>query len=106
MIWDIVNSVGRLLLTVVAILLITRLRHVLNAYERVGLGLAGAGSFLTIGVLWERHGSPFEGWATTLLTYGALMAWCGFAWRKLRHDQDNAEAVRRSRAYLEGRGKL
>lgn len=106
MIWDLVNSLGRLLLTVIVIILITRLRHLLNALERIGLGFAGAGSFLTIPVIWQRHGSPFEGWATTLLTYGALMAWVGFGWRKLRHDQRNAQAVAEATARLQSRGKL
>lgn len=106
MIWDMVNSIGRLLLTVVVIILITRLRHLLNTLERVGLGFAGAGSFLTIPVIWQIQGSPFEGWATTLLTYGALMAWVGFGWRKLRHGQRNAQAIADATARLKSRGKL
>lgn len=106
MIIEIANSVGRLALTCSSIFLVTHLRHMLNFAERLGLGMVGAGSFLTIAVIWERQNSPFDGWAVTLLTYGALLFFCGFGWRKVRHDRANHDAARMARRYLEARGKL
>jgi len=106
MIIEIANSVGRLALTCSSIFLVTHLRHMLNFAERFGLGMVGGGSFLTIAVIWERQQSPFDGWAVTILTYGALIFFCGFGWRKLRHDRANQQAVATARRYLEARGRL
>lgn len=106
MIIEIANSVGRLALTCSSVFLVTHLRHMLNFAERFGLGLVGGGSFLTIAVIWERQQSPFDGWAVTILTYGALIFFCGFGYRKLRHDRNNVRSVAASAAYLRARGKL
>lgn len=106
MIIEVANSAGRLMLTGAAIFLVTHLRHMLNFSERFGLGLVGAGSFLTISVIWEKQSSPFEGWAVTLLTYGALLFFFGFGYRKLRHDRNNTQAVLQAREYLEAKGRL
>lgn len=105
MIIDLINSVGRMLLTLVAIFLVTHLRHLLNMAERFGLGMVGGGSFLTIAVIWERQQSPFDGWSVTILTYGALIFFCGFGWRKLRHNRANQQAVVMARRYLEARSQ-
>lgn len=106
MIIDLANSFGRLLLTFAAIFLVTHLRHLLNLAERLGLGMIGGGSFLTIAVIWERQQSPFDGWSVTILTYGALVFFGGFGWRKLRHDRANQEAARAAAQYLRARGRL
>lgn len=99
-VWDILNSVGRLGLTIVAIVLITRYRDMLSWPERVGLGMAGAGSFLTIAVIWERTESPMDGWATSVLTYGALLAWGALAWRKHVHTVNNERHIRQAEEWM------
>lgn len=106
MIWDLLNMCGRFALTVLAVVLVTKLREMLTVAERAGLGGMGAGSFLTIGVIWEKQQSPFDGWAVTLLTYGAVLFLTGFAYRKLKHDRRNRLAVAEADRYLYGRGKL
>lgn len=106
MIWELVNSVCRLAVMGLSIVCITKYRHMFILPERLGLSFMGGCSFLTIGVIWERQNSPFDGWASALFTIGAALFLAGLLHRKGRHDQINAEAVRRSRAYLEGRGKL
>lgn len=106
MIWDILNTFGRLILTAVAFLLITQLRHMLNLAERTGLGMMSSGSFLTIGVIWEGVRSPFDGWSVTLLTYGSILFLSGFAYRKLRHDTANRIQRRAAARHLQSRGKL
>lgn len=106
MIWDILNSIGRFALTAIAVILVTKLRDLLNTAERAGLGAMGGGSFLTIGVIWEHQQSPFDGWSVTLLTYGAVVFLSGFAFRKLRHERRNAAAIRGATQHLAGRGKL
>lgn len=106
MIWDIINCFGRFIVTVFATIIVTALREELNSAERAGLGLAGSGSFLTIGVIWEGPDSPFDGWATSLLTFGLAIFLAGYGSRKLRHWRRSSEQVRQSREYLKSRGKL
>jgi len=105
MIWDIFNSLGRLIVTVVATIIVTVLRDELNESERIGLGLMGSGSFLTIGIIWEGHDSPFDGWATSIMTYGIALFLLGYGHRRLRHWRRNTEQYRQSRDYLKSRGK-
>ncbi len=90
---DILNTLGRLLLTLIVVVKITRFRDTMNAVERVSLGIMGSGSFLTIAVIWERTGSPFEGWATTLLTFGAFGFLIGRTLRDWKHDGNNRAAL-------------
>lgn len=103
--WDILNSFGRLLLTCVSVVLITKYRHMTIAVERVGLAMAGSGSFLTVGIIWERNGSPFEGWSITLLTYGMVLFLSGAAYRKWRHDRANAEMAAMAGRWKEDRSR-
>ena len=88
MIFDIINSLFRFLLTVIVIYKVTQLRATMNMVERIGLGLVGGCSFLTIGVIWERDG-PFEGWASTMMTLGCVLFLGGRTWRDMRHQRNN-----------------
>lgn len=106
LLWDILNSLGRLIVTIVATVIVTVLRDELNESERVGLGLMGSGSFLTIGIIWEGHDSPFDGWAVTIMTYGMVLFLLGYGHRRVRHWRRNAVQYRQSRDYLKSRGKL
>ena len=93
MIFDILNSLGRFVLTVIVIYKVTQLRPTMNVIERVGLGLVGGCGFLTIGVIWERDG-PFEGWASTMMTFGCILFLGGRTWRDLRHQRANDAMAR------------
>lgn len=89
----------RFAVTCICSVKVTRFRDTMNLTERIGLGIMGSGSFLTIGVVWERTGSPFEGWAATLLTFGALLFLAGRTWRDWKHQRANDEQA----AYWEAR---
>lgn len=103
---DILNTLGRLLLTLIVVVKVTRFRDTMNMIERVSAGVMGSGSFLTIAVIWERTGSPFEGWSTTLLTYGAVGFMFGRTIRDWKHDHRNQSTISQAIAYLQSKGKL
>lgn len=105
MIFDVINSLGRLLLTAVVIYKITSFRETMNLLERCGLGMMGGGSFLTIALIWDQHG-PFQGWSVTTLTYGAVAFLGGRTWRDMQHERNNKRAARQADGWLNGRGKL
>lgn len=94
MVWDILNTLGRLALTVIVIYKLTQFRSMMIMLERVGLGIMGAGSFLTVAVIWEREQSPFDGWAVTVLTFGAVLFLGGRTWRDRRHQRANDAMAR------------
>lgn len=106
MTWEILNSLGRILLTIIVVVKVTRFGLTLNPIERAGLGFMGGGSLLTVNVIWEHQASPFSDWATTLVTYGALMFLFGRTWRDWRHEHRNITAREQARKYLQARGKI
>jgi hypothetical protein len=93
MIWDLINSLGRLLLTAIVIYKVTQFRDTMNNVERAGLCLMASGSFLTSALIWEPDG-PFHGWSVSLLTYGAIIFLAGRTWRDRRHQRANDTQVR------------
>lgn len=101
--FDIINTLGRLALTMIVVVKITRFRDTLNLVERMCLGVMGSGSFLTIAVIWERTGSPFEGWATTLLTFGAVGFLISRTMRDWKHDDANRAGVAAAARYFRER---
>jgi hypothetical protein len=106
MTWEIINSIGRVLLTVVVVVKVTRFGETLNKVERAGLGFMGGGSLLTVPVIWDMQHSPFLDWSTTLITYGALMFIAGRTWRDWGHEWRNRMGVEQARRHLIERGKL
>lgn len=106
MIWDILNTLFRLAVMVLAIIAITKYRHLFNRLERIGLSFMAGCAFLTIGVIWEGPESPFDGWASTIFTLGAVLFLSGMLIRKGRHDQANAAQVIAAHDHLVKRGKL
>lgn len=87
--FDAINAVFRVILTILVIYKVTQFRDQANSVERMGLGLMGAGSFLTVPVLLYRNQNPFEGWAVTLLTIGAILLLSGRTWRDYKHKRAN-----------------
>lgn len=106
MIWDILNVLSRLLLTVIVIYMLCQFRERMIHMERVGLGFMGGGSFLTIPIIIDRDGNPFSGWATFILTFGAVLFLAGRTWRDRKHERANAIASAEAHDYLKSRGKL
>lgn len=93
-VFDAINAFGRVLLTIIIVYKVTQFREQANWIERTGLGLMGAGSFLTVPVILYKNENPFEGWAVTLMTYGAIMWTSGRTLRDRRHKKRNDMQVR------------
>lgn len=102
MTFDIINSIGRLLLTVIVVYKVTQFREMANPLERLGLGMMGGGSFLTIAVIWDAEG-PFSGWAVSILTYGAVLFLVGRTYRDTRHQRQNEKQLRIAREHFAAR---
>lgn len=69
--------------------------------ERVGMGMIGSGSLMTVGPLMSAAPTPFEDWSATLLRAGCAIYFVG---RMLRHRHNNASAVRQARAHFRRQG--
>lgn len=106
MILDALNTIGRLVLTIIVIYKLGQFRDMANGAERFGLGLMGGGSFLTIPNIWQHQLSPFDGWAGNLLTWGAVIFVVGRTYRDRRHFMRNEEAKHAAERHLIARGKL
>lgn len=101
--WDIINALLRLTLTALVIYKLAQFRDTANLAERVGLGMMGGGSFLTIGIILEGPQSPFDGWAVTVLTGGMVLLIAGRTWRDLRHARNNHRQLIASQAWMKGK---
>ena len=99
--WAVVPILLRLLLSRIAIMTIPRFRVTLNFIERVGLGIIGAGSFLTIGNIWKGPGpdNPFEGWTVALMTFGVVLLLLGRTYRDWRHERANIKMIEHAREW-------
>ncbi len=102
--FDAINAAFRVILTILVIYKVTQFRDQANGVERAGLGMMGAGSFLTVPVLLYRNQNPFEGWAATLLTVGAILLLAGRTWRDRRHKKRNDMQVRGHKEWKRSRG--
>lgn len=103
--FDYLNVVGRVVLTVFIVAKLGLFREMANLAERVGLGMMGSGSFLTIPVILYKNANPFEGWSITLLTYGAILLIAGRTWRDSKHARSNAIMKRQGRIMQAQKGK-
>lgn len=102
---DVLNVTGRLILVCVVVFKLTQFRDMANIVERVGLGLMGAGSFLTVPVIMFKNHNPFEGWSVSLLTYGAIAFLAGRTWRDYKHHRANKIMAARGLEWKAQRGK-
>lgn len=102
--WILANAVLRLALTIVLSVELARYPEMLNRSERLGIGIMGGTCFLTIPVIINGgNGTPFEGWASTLFTFGALVYFCGRMTRLARHSLANAKMRREAVKHLNRR---
>ncbi len=103
--FDYMNVLGRLMLTVLTIYKLSQFRDHMITLERIGLGMMGGGSFLTIPIIIDQHNNPFNGWATSLLTVGAVIFIAGRTWRDRRHAKANEALIAQARDWAAHRGK-
>lgn len=103
--WDFINSFLRLILTGLVIYKLSQFREMANMAERLGLGMMGGGSFLTIGVIIEGHDSPYDGWAAGVLTLGMVLLIGGRTYRDMKHQRANDQMVEQAREWQRGRGR-
>ena len=103
-----ISAVFRIAVVGFAIVLITRLNHILTWRERTGAGVIGGSGFLTIAVILDvgREGTPFDTVAGLMLSLGLALFFWGFMDRKLGHERRNAEARGQAAHYLNERGRL
>jgi hypothetical protein len=104
-VFDVLNVIGRMILVCFVVFKLTQFRDLANTLERFGLGLMGAGSFLTIPVIMYKNHNPFEGWSITLLTYGAIGLLAGRTWRDYKHHRANRIMVKQGELWKAQRGK-
>lgn len=102
-VFDVLNVIGRLLLTIIGVYKMTQFREHMIPMERIGLGVMCGGSFLTIPIIIDEHGNPFSGWATTVLTFGAIVFLLGRTWRDRRHAKANEAMIRQYEARMAAR---
>lgn len=104
------NVALRIALTVFAVHYLDRYFDVLNRVERMGLGLMGGSTFLTIPVVLDTYfgnrGTPFDLWASTIQTLGFVLYLYGRETRLNIHAKANDEQNAVARRYLADRGKL
>jgi hypothetical protein len=101
----IINVIGRLVVTALVIVEVALFRERNNMFERLGMGLMGGGSFLTVPVILYPQNTPFDGWSTSILTWGVICFLGGGLYRRWKHKRANDQAVSQSKQYLESRGK-
>ena len=106
MIFDVINSLGRIMLTFLVIYKTTQYRDQMIPAERLGLGMMGGASFLTVSVIWQGARSPFDGWAVSILTFGTIIFLSGRLIRNRRHWRRNEDTKEQARGHLAARGKL
>lgn len=96
------NAILRIAITLTVVFKLLRYGHLLNQAERVGLAVAGSGSFLTLAPIWDvyREGTPYDIWAGVLLAFGFLLYMLGRLSRHIRHDRNNRAQVELSRAEI------
>jgi len=104
-VFDAINTAGRIILTCIVVYKVTQFREMANVVERYGLGLMGAGSFLTVPVILYKNQNPFEGWAVSLLTIGAIMFLSGRTWRDMKHQRANRIMIERGRDWQAHKGQ-
>lgn len=106
--WLFANAILRLAVTIMCAIELSRFAEMLNRMERLGIGLMGGSAFLTIPVIIDRgiHGTPFDGWASTVFSLGAVIYFAGRMTRLSRHKINEMRQRRIAERHLAARGKL
>lgn len=99
---DVLNSALRLCVTVLLVYKLVIFYDNLKILERAGIALIASGTFMTIPPLWAiRPTQPvFDGWATSVMTFGILMHFTGRMMRHIRHNRANEAQFRYYERYF------
>jgi hypothetical protein len=93
--WDIFTTLMRLGIAAIIIWKLTRFPHRFILCERIGMGMVGGSSLLTISVIWQLERSPFDGWANSIFSAGVLTYFIGRMYRHFRHERNNRVMINR-----------
>lgn len=90
-----VNCAIRAVLTCVILPMLLMFPDQFKPSQRLGLALVASGSLMTVPILYMGEGvSPFDGWATTLLTIGLILFMWTTVVRLFRHHLANMQQLR------------
>ena len=94
MFWASINTVLAIIVALLIVVKLSRFAELLTAGERIGLGLQGAAAIMAMAVRWDLdgHGTPFDGWSTTLFQLGLLLYLASRLQRHIRHKHANDAA--------------
>lgn len=95
-IYPFLNIIASLIVAGILTYKLTVRVHKFTCMERLGMGLIGAGSLMTIGPMLA-EGTPFDDWTATLLRFGCAIYFIG---RLLRHRHNNAAMVKQARLHF------
>lgn len=101
-VWNIVNAIGSVGLAAVLSYMMIIWGNAYNFPERLGMGLMGGSVILTITPLLTTEPAPFDGWATALLRFGAILYFAARLYRLVKHRHANTKAKRDAVAHMEG----
>lgn len=104
--WTATGVVSSICILAIVAWKLTVWHHCFNVSERVGMGLTGAGAFLTIPAILQAPGNPFDGWAMAIFRMGVCIYFIGRMLRHRRHKQRNDEAIAQAHAYWAERRRL
>ena len=101
-VFDILNTFLRLAVTAILVVKLTKFYANFKQIERIGMGLIASGSFLTIPPIWMvRPNAPvFDGWSTSVMTFGLCLYFTGRMMRHVRHNRANDAQARYFEAYF------
>lgn len=104
-----IHVLGRLAVAALMTFKVVYFRNALNPGERLGMGLMGGCSLMTIPVILDtagRHqGTPFDVWSPTGVTYGIVIFFAARMRRIIKHARANDLARSDAARWLADRGK-
>lgn len=103
MIFDIINSLFRAIVTLVCVYKLYRFYDMMIPLERIGLAFMASGSLMTVSIIWEHRQSPFDGWAVSVMTIGLSLFLAGRTWRDRRHQRANDLQIQYWEAHKAGK---
>ena len=108
MVWIVFNSILSVFVAAFVAYKLAIYGDMLNAPERLGMGLIGGSVTLSMAILWdwEKLGTPFTDWSTSLLRVGVLIYLAGRLSRHIRHRRNNETAKRQAKERLRAKGKV
>ena len=82
--------------------------HWLTKLERLGMGIMGGTGLMTVPVIYYtalHQETPYDGWAASLFTLGAITFFAGWMHRKWRHDVNNRAQIQIAREHFRNKAE-